>query len=140
MIIFTLIFLLFALRYLCKGRLLNDWLREISEVAFKLKEAEEEEKYKAGVKAFTIYVFACASTITKLVYLAYAYDIDAYKLPTLIMILLHILTIFQAFLNREKESRNKLIVLAYQKRSARGIFGNLISAAYYSYILYLLVF
>lgn len=147
MVVLTIIFLTLSLATLLKGRLFNGLYTQIIEEDIKMN---TDEKYKLDggflVKILLFILYGIVLFIVQLIYLSNALDYDVYKYPTLAMLLLVVFTFIKPLLTSKKKkvydeaTINKEREKTTIKYTFKGIVRSLINIAYYSYILYLLVF
>ena len=147
MVVLTIIFLTMSLVTLLKGRMFNGLYAEIVEENIKMNTIKDH-KFNTGLlgKVLLFVLYGLGLLVVQLIYLSNALDYDIYKYPTLVMLFLLILGIIKPLATTKKntvydeETIRKERAKIDKKRTPVGVLRNILSLAYYSYILYLLVF
>ena len=149
LLIMCVLFLMFDIRYLCKGRLFHETMKDIAISLLDMQLAKMEGRREKegdilylGGKVILLLLFAIIMLILNLVTYSYLWDIDPYKWPTLLLMVLLIWSLFRASLkSRGNYSTKEEIIVAKAKiksekrYSAYRIFDAILSCFYYGYII-----
>lgn len=149
-LIFTIVFLMFSVRYLVKGQSFYDSLKELSTLGLKY-EQETNQDFKKDLsieilcKAILPLICAITVIISKIVYLGNVYYLDIYKWPTLVMILWIFMGLIVGFAKKKKRvTEEDFRAAQYEidtmpKRKFKDVIYSIVSIVYFGYILWILM-